>query len=266
MLTGRPRSTSATARRAASGATAHQQLVSQFRDRNPVFRRRPGPRHDPLLVEQADHRTADLRGRKPQRGRSNRSARPVSHRPAPCRRAAPRRAAGRNSRAAATSSRRRRRRHRPAPAAARRADARCRRSAETASDRNAWWSSPARSARSRDDQDGSTCAGPQRPSAPVCDVWIGAADALAGVGRRRDTLRPCAPATGRLVCTPPGVPVTSPLSLTSASGTISMPLRLAAGDELVDLAERARMNRRSRDDRPRRARDWSRPSAPGLPW
>src|SRR3979409_1242252 len=41
--------------------TDREQLISQLRHRNPVFRRRPGPGDDPLLIEQRDNGTPGLR-------------------------------------------------------------------------------------------------------------------------------------------------------------------------------------------------------------
>jgi len=125
------------------------------------------------------------------------------------------RAAGRKIRASATSGRRSRRRHLPAPADAWRADARCRRSAETASDRNGCGSEPAEVSTISRCQAGSTLAGPQRPFAPVCELWM-ALPKRSPLSADTRKISTDAPATGRLVGTPPGVPVTSPLSLTSA--------------------------------------------------
>ena len=86
----------------------------------------------------------------------------------------------------------------------------------------------------------------RRPPAPV-GAGLRAvhrpADPLAGIRRRRDSTSTDAPATGRLVGTPPGVPVTRPLSRTVGFRRDRDPLRLAAGDEFVDLAEGARMER-----------------------
>ena len=99
------------------------------------------------------------------------------------------------------------------------------------------------SARFPDTRIGSTCAGPQRPSAPVCETVHRHRPAARRSRARRDRFRPTRRRPGGWSDTPPGVPVTSPLSLTSASGTIVDARRLAAGDEFIDLAERARMKR-----------------------